>query len=109
MSLRKIVRLFPLPAMVVVMLMTTALVAQEPPSKVDIFAGYSWLHPGVNNNGLTGIKDITRGFTVSSTYFVNRYAGFTFDGAGHFGDTASIGTLQIGPTFRLPTENITPF
>ena len=27
----------------------------------------------------------------------------------HYGDTANIGTLQIGPTLRYPTENVTPF
>src|SRR5205085_4196255 len=59
--------------------------------------------------GVSGIKDIPTGLTGSATYFANRYAGFTFDGGGHFGPNSTIGTMAIGPTFRLPSENITPF
>src|SRR5947209_6983840 len=109
MSLRKIAREVNFVALLVVIFVTTALVAQEPPSKVDIFAGYSWLHPGDNNHGLTGQKDIPSGFTVSCTYFTNRYTGFTVDTGYHSGSTANIATVEFGPTFRFPTENITPF
>jgi outer membrane protein OmpA-like peptidoglycan-associated protein len=109
MSLRKIAREVNFVALLLVIFVTSALVAQEPPSKVDIFAGYSWLHPGDNNHGLSGQKDINTGFTVSGTYFTNRYTGFTVDSAYHTGSTANIATVEFGPTFRFPTENITPF
>src|SRR5438270_1848901 len=109
MSLRKIAREVNFVALLLVIFVTTAVVAQEPPSKVDIFAGYSWLHPGDNNHGLSGQKDIASGFTVSGTYFTNRYAGFTVDTAYHSGSTANISTVEFGPTLRFPTENITPF
>jgi len=109
MSLRNIARQLNFVALLLVIFVTTALVAQEPPSKVDIFAGYSWLHPGDNNHGLTGQKDIPSGFTVSGTYFGSRYAGFTVDTGYHTGSTANIATVEVGPTVRFPTENITPF
>ena len=106
MSFRKIVRLVPLPAILVVMIMTAALAAQEPPSKVDIYAGYAWLHPGANNNGVTGIKDIPMGFTVNSTYFANRYAGFSFDAGGHF---VAPRCARVNPRAILASAFVRPF
>lgn len=94
------------------MLSTVALFAQtedQQPSKVDIFAGYSYLNPRGKVGGAV-IKDITKGFNVQSTYWFNRWGGITLDGAGHFADHGDVGTIQIGPSVRFPnTNNVTPF
>ena len=99
-------------SMVAVLLCATlGAYAQEdqPPSKLDIFAGYSYLNPRGKANGVS-IKDIPGGFNLSGTYFFNKFAGFTLDGGGHFGEQSNIGTVMIGPTFRLPNTNgVTPF
>lgn len=94
------------------MLGTVTLFAQtedQPPSKVDIFGGYSYLNPRGKIGGAV-IKDITKGFNVQSTYWLNRWGGITLDGAGHFSDNADVGTVQIGPSVRFPNiNNVTPF
>jgi outer membrane protein OmpA-like peptidoglycan-associated protein len=107
MSLRALKTLF---VLAFVFSTSLALLAQDqPPSKVDIFAGYSYLNPNGDVGG-TFVRDIPKGFNIQGTYFFNKYAGVTLDGAGHFGDQADIGTLQAGPTFRLPNMNgVTPF
>jgi outer membrane protein OmpA-like peptidoglycan-associated protein len=80
----------------------------DQPSKVDIFAGYAFLRPGGKVNGAS-LRTITPGFNASTSYFMNRYAGVTLDGGAHFGDQATIGTLQFGPIVRLPLSRMTPF
>jgi outer membrane protein OmpA-like peptidoglycan-associated protein len=84
-----------------------ALAQDQQPSKVDIFAGYSWLNPGGKING-TEIKSISKGYTVATTYWLNRYGGIELSSGGHFGNS-SIGTIQVGPAFRFPGENVTLF
>ena len=69
--------------------------AQENYPKFDLFGGYSWLRPG--KLGATQLDDIAKGFGVAGTFNFNRYAGLTFDGAGHWGDQANLGTLMVGP------------
>jgi outer membrane protein OmpA-like peptidoglycan-associated protein len=86
----------------------------QQPSKLDIFAGYSYLNPrGEGVDPIVGpirVKDITTGFSSNVTYYFNRWAGLTFDGGGHFSDPNTIGTAMAGPTVRFPTANhVTPF
>lgn len=76
------------------------------PSKVDVFAGYSFLSP---NGAINGNKGITKGFTIAGSYWVNKYLGGVIETGSHFGDINTINTLTAGPTFRIPLEGITPF
>lgn len=87
-----------------------ALYAQDQePSKIDFFTGYSYFNPRVRVNGVD-FKDAPKGLNVNATYFFNKWAGFTLDGGGHFGNRVDVGSVQIGPTFRFPTGNgVTPF
>jgi outer membrane protein OmpA-like peptidoglycan-associated protein len=87
-----------------------ALYAQDQePSKVDFFTGYSYFNPRTRAMGVD-LGDAPKGFNLNSTYFVNKWVGFTLDGGGHFGDRVDVGSLSVGPTFRFPTSSgVTPF
>jgi len=76
------------------------------PSKVDVFAGYSYLSP---NGAVNGNKGITSGFTVASSYWFNKYFGGVVETGTHLGDINTFNTLTVGPTFRIPLEGLTPF
>jgi len=76
------------------------------PSKVDVFAGYSYLSP---NGAINGNKGITSGFTVASSYWFNKYFGGVVETGTHLGDINTFNTLTVGPTFRIPLEGLTPF
>ena len=76
---------------------------QEAP-KVEIFGGYSWLHPGGTLS--TGkIPDISHGWAASATYDFTPHFGLTLDGGGHYSDFSNIGTLMFGPTFNVRTSD----
>src|SRR5579864_1779758 len=57
--------------------------SDESPSKIDVFAGYSFLSP---NGAINGNKGIPKGFTVASSYWVNKYLGAVLETGSHFGD-----------------------
>ena len=81
---------------------------ENQPSKVDIFAGYSYLNPGGSVNGIR-LKGIDKGLTVAASYWANKYFGGVAEVGGHFGPNTDIATFGVGPTFRIPLEHITPF
>ncbi|HWC20322.1 MAG TPA: hypothetical protein VG498_25120, partial [Terriglobales bacterium] len=56
---------------------------ENQPSKVDVFAGYSWLSP---NGAVNGNKGITDGFKVAASYWFNKYLGGVVQTGNHFGD-----------------------
>jgi len=85
---------------------TPAPSSDESPSKVDVFAGYSFLSP---NGAINGNKGITKGFTIASSYWLNKYIGGVVETGSHFGDVNNFTTLTAGPTFRIPLEGLTPF
>src|SRR5258706_2443258 len=94
-------------ALVAVFALSTAALAQDQqPSKVDIFAGYSWLNPGGKLNGV-GLKSLPKGYTVSTTYWLNKFGGIEFASGGHF-DGNKAATIQAGPSVRFTGENIAP-
>ncbi len=112
MSLRKVVNSVRLLALLAVTLATTALLAQEPPSRFDVFTGYSWARPGTGPQGaIVGAQEnLPRGFNVATTYFVNRNWGLTFDGDWHACRCEpKIWSFMGGPTYRFPGERVTPF
>ena len=94
--------------------------AEYGPARWAIFGGYSWLDPG-GSIGTTKLDSNRGGFTVSASYFFNKYAGFQLESGTSIGGSflsanqpankaiADITTLLFGPVFRFPTDNVTPF
>ncbi len=91
-------------------LASSAVLAQEPVvPKVDVFAGYSWYDPGLRING-NRLSDNPKGFGIGITYNLNKYVGFTLDGAGHLGGNGNqAGTVMVGPRFIWRQEHFSPF
>lgn len=93
---------------------SSAVLAQETtPSKVDIFAGYSWASPGklgIVNPGFTSTKlPGESGWGGSVTFNVQRNFGFTADFGGHYEKQANFGTALFGPKVMYRSEHVTPF
>lgn len=79
------------------------------PSRVDIFAGYSYLAPHGNINGAK-YNSVNVGAIGSGAYYFNKFFGAEVSGASHpDGKGDGFTTLNAGPIFRYPTENMTPF
>ena len=76
----------------------------HPVPQVEVFGGYSWMHPGgtLNNNK---VPDLNKGFALSGTYNFSKYLGLTLDGAGHYSDFSHVSTLMVGPTLSLREDN----
>src|SRR6266567_707474 len=66
------------------------------PTKVDLFAGYSYMEPGGQIGGVN-LKGMPAGWGVAPTYNFNRTFGLTFDASGHYGDNADASTFMVGP------------
>ena len=89
-------------------------------SRVDIFAGYSYLAPhgsvtipGGNLVGVTGpvtYSSIDYGAIGSGTYYFNRYVGGQIEYSNHpDGHNDGAQVASGGIVFRYPTEDVTPF
>ena len=89
-------------------------------SRIDIFAGYSYLAPhgsvtipGGANIGVTGpvsYSAINYGAIGSGTYYFNRYVGAQAEVSVHpDGNNDGATVASGGIVFRYPTEDITPF
>jgi hypothetical protein len=89
-------------------------------SRIDIFAGYSYLAPhgsvtipGGNLVGITGpvtYSAIDAGAIASGTYYFNRYVGAQAEVSVHpDGNNDGATVTSAGIVFRYPTEDITPF
>jgi len=110
-------------ALFVIALTSSALFAQDQPTpKVDVFAGYSWLdpgltvrgnYPGVTNYGVKLTSD-AKGFAIAPTWNFTDHFGITIDGSGHFGPSGSlgqnqVGSVMIGPRWIWRMEHFQPF
>ncbi|HVP56065.1 MAG TPA: hypothetical protein VMU45_13840 [Candidatus Eisenbacteria bacterium] len=79
--------------------------------RVEIFGGYSWLHP----NGYVDwgkVPDIPHGWNASSTfYFPNvRNLGVVVDGSGHYNSTYSnVGLGLLGLQYKFRNDQFSPF
>jgi outer membrane protein OmpA-like peptidoglycan-associated protein len=93
---------------------------KEPPvSRIDIFAGYSYLapHGTVDTTDAAGVdfpttyKAADYGAIASVSYFTNRYVGGTVEYADHtLGKNDTFQNLLAGIIFRYPTSaGVTPF
>jgi outer membrane protein OmpA-like peptidoglycan-associated protein len=94
--------------------------ADPPASRIDIFAGYSYLAPhgsvtipggaGIGLPGPINYSSINYGAIGSFNYFFNRYVGGQVEYANHpDGNNDGASTGQLGMVFRYPTQEITPF
>ncbi len=94
--------------------------AEPPASRIDIFAGYSYLAPHgsvtIPDGALIGVtgpvsySSINYGAIGSFNYFFNRYVGGQVEYANHpDGNNDGASTGQLGMVFRYPTAEITPF
>ncbi len=84
------------------------------PSRFDLFLGYSYLAPhGQLKNQLFGntpFASIDYGAIESGTYFFNKYFGAQIELAEHpNGKNDDFYTGGIGPVFRFPLQDVTPF
>jgi hypothetical protein len=89
-------------------------------SRIDIFAGYSYLAPHgsvtipggnlVGNSGPISYSAIDAGAIGSGTYYFNRYVGAQAEVSVHpDGNNDGATVASGGIVFRYPTEDITPF
>jgi outer membrane protein OmpA-like peptidoglycan-associated protein len=100
-------------ALFILGLTSSAVLAQEAPTpKVDIFAGYSWYHPGLTLNNVR-LGDDNKGFAIAPTFNFTKNFGLTVDGSGHFGSSGdgsnSAGSILAGPRFMWRMEHFYPF
>jgi outer membrane protein OmpA-like peptidoglycan-associated protein len=82
--------------------------SEDQPSRFDLFGGYSYFSPNGRVNGQQ-LRGIPMGFTISPSYWLDRYFGLALEGGSHMGPNAEFETLTFGPTFRIPLEGLTPF
>ena len=89
-------------------------------SRIDIFAGYSYLAPhgtvtipGGNLIGVTGpltYSAVNLGAIGSGTYYFDRYVGAQIEVSVHpDGNNDGATVASGGIVFRYPTEDVTPF
>jgi outer membrane protein OmpA-like peptidoglycan-associated protein len=78
------------------------------PTKLDLFAGYSYMEPGGQIGGVN-LKSMPAGWAVAPTWNFNRTFGLTFDASGHYGDNADVGTIMVGPKLTLHMGRVAPF
>jgi outer membrane protein OmpA-like peptidoglycan-associated protein len=78
------------------------------PTKLDIFAGYSYMDPGGRIGGVN-LKSMPGGWGVAPTYNFNRTFGLTFDAGGHYGNNADAATIMVGPKLTLHMGRVAPF
>ncbi len=111
MSHHKMLKLRNVLALLVIAMFAATLLGQAPPpSKVDIFTGYSWLDGRYSTYIPTAQEHIDRGYTVSGTYFFSRNFGIGVDWGNQRGCCCpQIYTLTAGPTLRFPIKRVTPF
>ncbi|HUN89581.1 MAG TPA: PKD domain-containing protein [Terriglobales bacterium] len=95
-------------ALFVFLFASSAVLAQEAPPKVDVFAGYSWYNPGATVNGIQ-LGSNPAGFAISPTYNINRWFGLSVDGSGHWGSSGlgknEMGSILFGPRFMARQEH----
>ncbi|MGC2162158.1 MAG: hypothetical protein WA634_09640, partial [Silvibacterium sp.] len=94
--------------------------AEQSPSRVDIFAGYSYIAPKATvqtplGNGTYFPQQpsaVDEGVVASGAYYFNRYVGGQIEYGNHQeGKNDGLQTAQAGIIFRLPleSEGIEPF
>ena len=78
----------------------------------EIFAGYSWLHPGGHGDLGYKVPDLASGVDFSNTYYLPSLhnIGLLADGSAHFPhDGNGVGYALFGPQFKYHTNTFSPF
>ncbi len=100
---------------------TTAQAQDNPQPKVEIFGGYAFLHPGVNENGaaLSPAENFPAGWGAAATFNVAPHFGLTADFGGHYhtysassplsGEDVHVGTIMFGPHLEARTSHFALF
>jgi outer membrane protein OmpA-like peptidoglycan-associated protein/opacity protein-like surface antigen len=100
---------------------TTAQAQDNPQPKVEIFGGYSFLHPGVNVDGTAAnLENVPAGWGAAATFNVAHHFGFTADFDAHYhtfnaadtqvgGADVHLGTFMFGPHIETRTSHFTFF
>lgn len=79
------------------------------PSRIDIFAGYSYFAPHGNISGQR-FNAVNVGAIGSGAYYFSKYAGAEVSLASHpDGPGDGFTTLNAGPIVRFPMADLTPF
>src|SRR5579883_1425391 len=75
---------------------------EAPRQQIDV--GYSYLR-------ISGaqVNNLPIGFLLDSNFFFSRHFGLQIESASHWGNNASIGTVEAGPILRLPAGRFAPF
>lgn len=79
------------------------------PSKIDIFAGYSYLapHGSINQEKYNSVNE---GAIGSGAYYFSKFLGAEASLASHpDGNGDGFTTINGGPIFRFPLQDMTPF
>ena len=101
------------------LLLSVTLVAQEEATpKIEIFAGYQWLHPGATVPSpffppsapvAQKLGDIPQGAGASFTYNFTPHWGLEADYGGNSNKNGAENTVSIGPRFAWRNEGVVFF
>ncbi len=95
-----------------------AMAQEESTPKIEIFAGYQWLHPGATVPSpfqppttpvAQKMGDIPQGAGASLTYNFTPHWGLEADYGGNSNKNGSENTVSIGPRFAWRNEGVTFF
>lgn len=119
------VLLLTLVIMAVAICTTPAQAQDNPQPKVELFGGYSFLHPGVSvkSGGVTtdlNLENVPAGWGAAATFNFARHLGITADFDAHYhtfnsgdpnvgGVNIHLGTIMFGPHVEFRTAHFTPF
>ena len=93
----------------------SAMAQDEATPKVDVFAGYQWLHPGATVPApfqppgapiAQKMGDIPQGAGVSAAYNFNPHWALEADYGGNSNKNGSENTFSIGPRFAVRSEGV---
>ena len=110
MSLRKNIfgLVFSVLAIGLVLLWSSAALAQEITPKVDFFTGYSWYSPGASVGGIQ-LQSNNTGGIGSFAYNLDKYVAGEVSFSGHSGDNNNSYLIMAGPRFTLRNPQFSPF
>ncbi|MFZ3213191.1 MAG: OmpA family protein [Terriglobales bacterium] len=95
--------------------------SDNPQPKVEIFGGYSFLHPGVSVDGTSAnLENMPEGWGAAATFNVLPHFGLTADFGGNYhtfkttdaqlgGVDVHLGTIMFGPHVEARTSHFTLF
>ncbi|MGC2528307.1 MAG: OmpA family protein [Candidatus Acidiferrum sp.] len=110
------------------MFATLAAAQDQPPPKLELFGGYSYIYPGATINGQlpgallplsSNLESNPRGIGAGVTYDFNRWLGISFDTSDYWGsgettvaktiDDAGLNNFSIGPKVTFRHHRFSPF